>query len=215
MTTETVGRQAEMTALTAPDHTRRQLFQRVRIGVACLLVALFGLLSIAHADEFVDQETIAEITAGYQLAAGDVLSISVFGESDLSFDRVRLNEAGAFPYPFLGEVQVGGMTAREVEQLLHDGLSGDYLVSPRVSVSVIEYRQFFITGEVRSPGAYGWEPGMNVRRAVTLAGGLTDRASRRRMEVIGDGDSTSDTRRVDMDDIVMPGDTVTIGTGLF
>jgi len=204
-----------MHAPTRPDPARCQVVRRHLLWLCSLLAVLFCLLAPAQADEFVDQETIAEITAQYRLAAGDVLSISVFGESDLSFDRVRLNDAGAFSYPFLGEVQVGGLTAREVERLLHDGLSGDYLISPRVSVSVIEYRQFFINGEVRSPGAYGWEPGMNVRRAVTLAGGMTDRASRRRMEVITDGDGTSETRRVDMDDIVMPGDTVTIGTGLF
>ncbi len=151
----------------------------------------------------------------YRLAAGDVLRISVFGEPDLSVEQVRLNEAGSFSYPFLGDVSAAGLTAQQLEGRIHDGLLGDFLINPRVTVSVLEYRQFFINGEVSRPGAYGWEPGLNLRRAVTIAGGFTERASRRRIDLVREGTDESDGVRIDLDHSISPGDTITIGTGLF
>ena len=159
---------------------------------------------------------LAQDSAGqYRLAAGDVVSVSVFGEADLSFGQLRLNEAGSISYPFLGDVPAAGLTARELEQRIHDGLLGDYLVNPRVRVSVLEYRQYFINGEVGSPGAYSWVPGLNLRRAVTFAGGFTDRASRRRIDLVPEGADDDDAIRIDLDHPIQPGDTITIRTGLF
>ena len=54
----------------------------------------------------------------YHLSSGDVIRISVFGEPDLSFEQVRLNDAGMFSYPFIGEVRAKGKTALEIEQVL-------------------------------------------------------------------------------------------------
>lgn len=151
----------------------------------------------------------------YQLSAGDVIRVSVFGEPDLSFEQVRLNDAGIFSYPFIGEVRAKGKTVLEIEQTLTQSLKGDYLVDPRVSVSVLEYREFFISGEVKQPGGYKFQPGLTLRRAVALAGGLTERASESRITVIRDQDPTRTPERASLDAIVMPGDTITIDQGFF
>src|SRR5690625_515271 len=80
----------------------------------------------------------------YRLDSGDVISIRVFGEEDLSFEALRLTDAGTFSYPFLGEVRAAGRTAAELEELIVAGLKGDYLIDPKVSVSVQEYRAIFV-----------------------------------------------------------------------
>ena len=158
---------------------------------------------------------LAETDSTYKLASGDVISISVFGEPDLSFEEVRLNDAGIFSYPFLGDVRAGGKMASEIERTLTERLKGSYLVDPRVSVSILKYREFFISGEVKTPGGYAFQPGLTLRRAVALAGGLTERASEKRITIIRDQDPERRPAPATLDTLVMPGDTITIDQGFF
>lgn len=157
----------------------------------------------------------AEGNSQYKLASGDVIRINVFGELDLSFEELRLTDAGTFSYPFIGEVKAKGKTAAEIEQIIVDKLQGDYLVDPRVSVSVLTYREFFISGEVKTPGGYPFQPGLTLRRAVALAGGLTERASQNRITIIRDQDENRTAVAATLDTLVMPGDTITIDQGFF
>nr|WP_229732164.1 polysaccharide biosynthesis/export family protein [Pseudomonas sp. N040] len=157
----------------------------------------------------------ADGNSSYKLASGDVISIRVFGEPDLSVEELRLTDAGSFSYPFIGEVQAKGKTAVEIEQLIVNKLKGDYLVDPRVSVSVLKYREFFISGEVKTPGAYPFQPGLTLRRAVALAGGLTERASEGRITIIRDSNPERTPEPATLDTLVMPGDTITIDQGFF
>lgn len=151
----------------------------------------------------------------YRLAPGDVIKVTVFGEPDLSVESIRLNDAGAFSYPFLGELNALQLTAAELEARLVEGLQGDFLIDPRVTVSVLEYRQFFINGEVKTAGAYSWQPGLTLRQAVAMAGGLSERASQRRMSVVRGGDTSQTPERINMDAPISPGDIITIDQGFF
>ncbi len=157
----------------------------------------------------------AEGNSTYRLASGDVIRINVFGEPDLSFEELRLTDAGTFSYPFIGELRAKGKTAAEIEQMIVNQLKGDYLIDPRVSVSVLQYREFFISGEVKEPGGYPFQPGLTLRRAVALAGGLTERASVKRITVIRDSDPSRSPQTATLDSQVMPGDTITIDQGFF
>lgn len=157
----------------------------------------------------------ADGNSTYKLASGDVIRINVFGEPDLSFEEIRLTDAGTFSYPFIGELRVKGKTAAEIEQLIVDHLEGDYLIDPRVSVSVLQYREFFISGEVKEPGGYPFQPGLTLRRAAALAGGLTERASTKRITIIRDADPSRTPQPGTLDTLVMPGDTITIDQGFF
>jgi protein involved in polysaccharide export with SLBB domain len=171
-----------------------------------LLVALLGVAG----------PSVGQLDGGqYLLAPGDVIQIRVFGEPDLSFDEIRLDDSGSFSYPFIGQVGALGMTAGGLERKLRAGLDGDYLINPRVSVSVVAYRDFFVNGEVRNPGGYPWQPGLTMRQAVSMAGGLTERASQRRMSIIRAQDSERQPEPVNMDSPVNPGDIIEIRQGLF
>ena len=177
--------------------------------------ALFGLVMALLSLTVSAQTDVMEGNATYKLSSGDIIRITVFGEPDLSIEETRLTDAGTFSYPFVGEVRAQGRTAAELERILVNALSGDFLVDPRVSVSVLEYREFYISGEVKSPGGYKYQPGLNLRRAIALAGGLTERASIRRITVVRDLDPERKPQRVALDEAVMPGDTINIDQGFF
>lgn len=176
-------------------------------------MALFSVILNAQAEQL--QGELASGDTTYELSSGDIIRIKVFGEPDLSVEQVRLTDAGTFSYPFLGEVRAQGKTAVELERILTDALRGDFLVDPRVSISVLVYREFYITGEVKQPGGYTYQPGLNLRRAIALAGGLTERASTKRITVIRDQDPDRKPERVALDAQVLPGDMINIDQGFF
>jgi polysaccharide export outer membrane protein len=152
--------------------------------------------------------------ARYELGPGDKISIVVFGEPDLSM-QVSLNDSGTMSYPFLGELTIEGLTIKEVEAMITKGLKGPYLVNPVVTVSMLEYRPFFVHGEVASPGAIPYQPRLTVERAIALAGGFTERGSRNKIEVIREADDTRTSQKIDLSDPVRPGDVITVGQSFF
>jgi len=158
-----------------------------------------------------------ETLSDYQLGSGDKIRITVFGEPDLSIEEIRLSDAGTVSYPFLGEIQVAGLSVSELERKIREGLKGDYLVDPEVTVSVLEYRPFFIHGEVEDPGGIPYVPGITLRKAVALAGGFTERASRSKIYVIRDGVPIADDKgqRIGLDEKVRPGDIITVEQSFF
>lgn len=172
----------------------------------CLFAILIYFAGNASADSFSD----------YRLGSGDTIKISVFEEPELGLE-VRLSDASTVSYPFLGELQVDGLTVGQLEEKIASGLRGDYLVNPNVTVSVVDYRQFYVHGEVKSPGGFSFVPGLTLRKAIALAGGFTERASRSKIFVVRDGvDYVSDQgQRIGLDDEVMPGDIVTIEQSFF
>ncbi len=151
---------------------------------------------------------------GYRLGVGDKLGIVVLGEEDLSL-QVLVNDQGAINYPFLGELKVAGLTIAQLRQQITTGLQPEYLLNPKVTVQVLEYRHFFVNGEVQKPGGFPWQPGMTVRKAASLAGGFSPRASRSRLFIIRDADPNRMPVQVDVDAPVAPGDIITIDQSFF
>ena len=174
---------------------------------------LFACLSLGAALAWAQAEE--ESLSKYRLSTGDVISITVFGEDDMSKDRIRLTDAGTVSYPILGEIQVRGKTVGELEKLITDGLRGRYLVNPRVSVSIIEYRPFFINGQVANSGSFPYQPGLTIRKAATIAGGFKERASMSKITIVRDGDPTNTSVKVDLNTPVHPGDIITVEESFF
>jgi len=153
--------------------------------------------------------------SSYKLGAGDVISIRVLGEDDLRRERVKLSDAGTLSFPVLGELQVKGMTVGDLEDLITRGLKGRYLVNPQVTVSIDEYRNFYVNGMVEKPGGYPYSPGLTVRKAVSIAGGFKERAARDKMSVIHDDDPKQTPHKVDLNTALHPGDIVTVEESFF
>lgn len=111
----------------------------------------------------------------YELGVGDRLRVIVYGEEDLS-GEFEVGSQGTINLPLIGDIQALGLTITAVEEGVESRLSDGYLISPNVSIEVLNYRPFYILGEVNKPGSYPYVNGMTVLTAVALAGGFTYRA---------------------------------------
>ncbi|MGZ5081975.1 MAG: polysaccharide biosynthesis/export family protein [Usitatibacter sp.] len=151
----------------------------------------------------------------YKLGSGDLISVRVLGEDDLKREKVRLSDAGTLSFPVLGEIKVKGMTVGALEDYITKGLKGRYLLNPQVTVAIEEYRNFYVNGMVEKPGGYPFSPGLTVRKAITLAGGFKERASREKINIIRDDDPKQVPKHVDMNTAVAPGDILTIEESFF
>jgi len=161
----------------------------------------------------VSQQVFASVS-DYRLGSGDKILIKVYGEDDLTVETL-LSDSGVINYPLLGAVKVSGLTLSELEALIVKGLKGDYLVNPNVHVSIIEYRPFFIKGEVKAPGAYPFQPGLTISKAAALAEGFTERASQSKIFIVRGDDPSQIPQKVDLTTLVRPGDIVTIEQSFF
>ena len=122
----------------------------------------------------------------YRLGAGDRLRVIVFGEEDLS-GEFEVDDTGAVSMPLVGQVRAKDRTLRAFEDAIKERLREGYLKDPRVSIQVINYRPFYIIGEVEEPGEYPFVSGMNVLNAVALSGGYTPRANTSKVRITRDG----------------------------
>lgn len=169
-----------------------------------LLILLFTSFG-AHA---------VDTIGSYVLAAGDKIKIQVFDEADLSMEII-IGNSNSISYPFLGELSVKGLSAEQLAKLIGDKLRGDYLIKPEVTVSILEYRQFYVNGYVSSPGGFAFRPGITVRKAITLAGGLDERASDKKIYVVHSEQADKEPVLIGLDESIMPGDVITVGRSFF
>lgn len=123
-----------------------------------------------------------------QLGPGDIFEIRVYGEEDLS-GLYRVSPDGSINFPLLGRLHVTGLSADGLNDLVTERLK-KYLKEPHVSTYVKEYnsQKIYVFGEVRKPGTFSFEPGMNIIQAITLAGGF---------DKLADENGTYITRRVE------------------
>lgn len=156
----------------------------------------------------------AQQSSGYVLAPGDQLAIAVFGEPDLSME-FTLGDEGVVNYPFLGEVRIAGLTVAQLQTRIADGLRGDYLIKPEVTVSMKQYRPFFLNGEVNRPGGYPYQPGLTLEKAIALAGGLSPRAARNKISAKRGSDAEGQNIPIRMSDPVFAGDVITVPQSFF
>ena len=151
---------------------------------------------------------------GYTLGTGDRVRVTVFGEPDLS-GEFEVDATGKISMPLVGDVKIGGLAMREAEKTVAQTLSQGYLANPRVNVEVLNYRPFYIIGEVNTPGSYPYVNGMSVLTAVALAGGYTYRAREDRVSITRANDPQRREYRAAPDTPVLPGDIIKVPERLF
>lgn len=151
---------------------------------------------------------------GYRIGPGDELEISVFGHEDMS-GGYTVSGTGDISMPLIGSVRAADLTGPELEQRIVDALEPDYLKNPRVSIEVLNYRPFYILGEVKAPGSYPYVNGMTYINAVAIAGGYTYRAKKNHAVVERASGPEGAEVRVEMSDLVQPGDIIRIKERFF
>ncbi|MDO8421549.1 MAG: polysaccharide biosynthesis/export family protein [Parvibaculum sp.] len=156
---------------------------------ALLTFALVLVLSGCAGGSIVDEVTASNVVAAsagnvapidpnldYRLGSGDKLRMIVFGEQDLS-GEFDVTGTGKVSLPLVGQVQAAGLTLDEFAEEVAGKLKQGYLTNPKISVEVLNFRPFYIIGEVDKPGEYPYTNGMTILNAVAVAGGFTYRAN--------------------------------------
>jgi polysaccharide biosynthesis/export protein VpsN len=147
----------------------------------------------------------------YQLGSGDRLSIVFFGKhvGDLS-GEYEIDGAGMIPMPLVGSIRIQGLTLAEAEAAIKAAYQPDYVKDPRLSLQVLNYRPFYIMGQVNSPGSYPYVNGITVLEAVVIAGGFTKRARESSMQIIRGTDKTRTKEDATPDTVILPGDVIEV-----
>ena len=97
--------------------------------------------------------TLPPLDPSYLLQPDDVIEVVVFREPDLATNAI-VRKDGRFEMKLLGPVKVAGLSVDQATELIRAGLAKDYLVSPRVSLSIESYakKKVNVLGEVRTAG---------------------------------------------------------------
>jgi len=143
--------------------------------IVALLIA-FEILLVAPAVKAAD---------GYLLQPGDVLTVSVWKEPDLTGD-VLVRPDGGLSLPLVGNIEATGQTADDVRAVIDQRLRDKYIPDPTVTVSVKQAigNQIFIIGKVNRPGNYPVTRPVDVMQALSLAGGTTPFAALNDIQVL-------------------------------
>ncbi len=152
--------------------------------------------------------------AEIELAPGDRVLVTVFGEADLS-GEFDVDAVGRIALPLIGDVLVAGLSASQLESAIEERLREGDLNNPRGNLAVVNFRPVFILGEVSEPGRYPYEIGMTVLRAVALARGFTRRARTNGLVITRARAPKDGEQRARANDAVMPGDIVRVPERFF
>ncbi|MBC2696400.1 MAG: hypothetical protein HF982_14220 [Desulfobacteraceae bacterium] len=152
----------------------------------------------------------------YILGLEDILEIIVWGHGDLK-RKMPISLEGRISFPLIGEVEAAGKTTQQLEKDIAKKLADGYIIHPQVTITVSEYKsqKFFIIGEVKSQGKYDLAPGTTVLMAISIGGGMTEKAAPRRTKIIREENGKKKEFRVTMDNIVQPNDTIIIPESFF
>jgi polysaccharide biosynthesis/export protein len=128
--------------------------------------------------------------ADYKIGPQDVIRIDVWKEPDIS-RTIPVRPDGKISLPLLNDVQAAGLTAVQLGNSIHDGLT-KFLTSPQVTVSVVEInsRRVYLTGEVNRAGAVPLLPNMTVLQALASGGGFTQFARLKNIYVLRNENGT-------------------------
>jgi polysaccharide export outer membrane protein len=111
-------------------------------------------------------------------------------------------------------VSAAGQTLPELSKVIESKLRDGYLLNPRVAIDVLNYRPFYVLGEVNTPGSYPYVSGITVLKAIALAGGYTFRARTSKIELIHANEPDKPIL-VDQNTLLLPGDIIRIKERFF
>lgn len=147
--------------------------------------------------------------AVYRLGPGDKIKVVVDNEPSLNLEA-NISAQGGVNFPFAGEIYIANLTVKEAEEAIRHKLLQGFLLNPVVFITVLEYRVYYMHGEVKKADGYPFQPGLTIRKAIALAGGFTEFADKKDILVIHDDDPLFREHSIGLDEPVLPGDIINI-----
>lgn len=107
----------------------------------------------------------------YHIRPGDIVALSVFGEPDLTLEKLPVDEAGFIQVPLIGAAQISGLSPAKATELVASRLGARYLRNPQVTLNVVEQSGQVVTveGQVTKAGSYPIDSQTTLLGAVALA----------------------------------------------
>lgn len=95
------------------------------------------------------------VSKNYQIGPGDVLSVGIYHQPDLTQDNILVRSDGMASFNGIGEMDLNGKTVAEVTEMLKLSFS-DLVRDPMVTVSVTRTRPstVYLAGAVMKPGMF-------------------------------------------------------------
>lgn len=180
-------------------------------GVAC---AQTPAAPATTASAAASPDAVIRVVPEYRLGVADKVRVNVFGEEALTGEFL-VGGGGKVSLPLIGEVQAAGLTISQFQQEISNELRKGYIKEPRVSAEVLNYRPFYILGEVNKPGEYPYTNNLTVLNAVATAEGFTYRANKRVVFIKRAEDQAEQSYPLTPLTKVAPGDTIRIGERYF
>ncbi|MCR5879521.1 polysaccharide biosynthesis/export family protein [Phenylobacterium sp. J367] len=174
------------------------------------VLVVVGMAAPAQAQEAPATREVPE----YRLGSGDKVRVITYGEESLT-GEFQVGGSGKISMPLIGELDATGLTAREFQARVETALKDGYLKDPRVSVEVLNYRPFYILGEVTKPGEYPYTNGLTVLNAVATANGFTYRANKGKVFIKRADGTKEEEFPLTGTTQVAPGDTIRIAERFF
>jgi len=165
-------------------------------------------------------------TSGVPLRAGDVINIRIAGvpmsETQFFSGNYTVDPEGFVNMPYIGNIKAAGLLQHELQELVEKTYKerGIY-TNPSIMLNFPGVSRFVnVEGDVRRPSRVGYTPDMTLMSALIAAGGLTDYADLRKIQIVRDGQSQihdirAIRRQPDLDVPVMPGDTIFVPRSFF
>jgi polysaccharide export outer membrane protein len=150
-------------------------------------------------------KTTSPNDAQYRIGREDVLSVTVWGNKELTMD-VIVRPDGKISFPLIQDIQADGYTASELADRIHDKLL-PYIKDPNVSVIVkqINAPKFSVIGYVNKPGTYPMRGDVTVLQALSEAGGFTPFASPRKIKLVRNAGGKQEIRVFNYYDMIDKG----------
>jgi polysaccharide biosynthesis/export protein len=164
----------------------------------------------------------AVIPEEYKITPGDIVRLTVFGEPELTFEKLPVDDAGSIQVPLVGAVQVSGLSPAQASSLIASRLGTRFLRNPDVTLNVVELTGQIVTveGQVLKAGAYPINRDTTLLGAIALAQSPTRIAKLDEIVIfrtINDKRMAArfDVERIragrDPDPLIMGGDVVVVG----
>lgn len=189
----------------------RSFENALRFALSAIVLCLLGCggkdIQPAPMSEIAQMKTAAANSPSIQ--PGEKLRIYVEDEPTLSADY-PVDPSGYLSMPVVGTKKVDGMTPGQLQTELVAALKAKSIKKPGVTISVLQFKPFYILGEVEKPGSYDYLAGLNVLSAIAIAGGHTFRADQSEIYVQHVGEAAMHSYELTWPIPIFPGDVIEV-----
>lgn len=153
------------------------------MSLVVLLLTLVFAQALKAAEPLVSKSSDSSLAA-YQIKAGDLLSVSVWGEPDLQREVLVLPDQ-SISYPLVGVLSVRDKSVVQLQQELEQGLQR-YVPNASTNVAVLRVlgSKVYVLGKVNRPGEFDLTRELSVLQALSMAGGTATFAEPSKIKVI-------------------------------